>query len=49
MTAPQPLWFARIGPPAFAVLTFALGVLDTTVLPFAPAFFFLRAVVARSD
>ena len=31
------------------VRTFALGVLATTVLPFAPAFFFFRAVAARSE
>ena len=35
-------------PPFFKLVTFAAFVLATVVFPLAPAFFFLRAVVARS-
>ena len=37
-----------IAPPELIFLTLAAGVLPTTVLPLAPAFFFFLAVEARS-
>ena len=40
--------FVSTAPPKLRLRTFAFFVLETTVLPFAPAAFFLRAVLALS-